>query len=277
MKVWEIDLSADPETVREVWAEMEPGESHRLESEYERADGSTFPVELHTRRLDDGEDAGTFVVISRDITERRERERDLERFASVLSHDLRNPLNVAQGRLDLARAECDSEHLEQVGDAHERMNDLIDSLLDLARGGETTVDTVSLAATVEEAWANVDTGGATLESTVTAAIRADRSRLAQLFENLFRNSVTYGAADEISDVTVAVGPLPDGFYVADDGAGIPEAEREAVFEAGYSGDGGTGFGLSIVERVAEAHGWSVRLAPAEDGGARFEFTGVEEG
>jgi PAS domain S-box-containing protein len=277
MKVWEIDLSADPETVREVWAEMEPGESHRLESEYERADGSTFPVELHTRRLDDGEDAGTFVVISRDVTERRERERDLERFASVLSHDLRNPLNVAQGRLDLARAECDSEHLEQVGDAHERMNDLIDSLLDLARGGETTVDTVSLAATVEEAWANVDTGGATLESTVTAAIRADRSRLAQLFENLFRNSVTYGAADEISDVTVAVGPLPDGFYVADDGAGIPEAEREAVFEAGYSGDGGTGFGLSIVERVAEAHGWSVRLAPAEDGGARFEFTGVEEG
>ena len=277
MKVWEIDRSVDPETVTEVWAGMAPGESHRFENEYERADGSTFPVEVHIRRLDnDSENERTYVVISRDITERRERERDLERFASVLSHDLRNPLNVAQGRLELARTERDSEHLEAVGDAHERMNDLIDSLLDLARGGETTIDEVSLAATVEEAWGNVDTEDATLDTTVTATVRADHSRLSQLFENLFRNSVTYGTGDGGSGVTVTVGSLPDGFYVADDGPGIPAEEREAVFGTGYSGNSGTGFGLSIVERVAEAHGWSVSLTESEDGGARFEFTGVEE-
>jgi signal transduction histidine kinase len=95
------------------------------------------------------------------------------------------------------------------------------------------------------------------------------------------------------DVTVTVGPLPaaastdgggpedrrpaaaTGFYVADDGPGIPERERDAVFEQGYSGDTGTGLGLAIVDRIAGAHGWEASITDSEAGGARFEFTGVE--
>ncbi|MFD1594513.1 ATP-binding protein, partial [Haloplanus litoreus] len=77
-------------------------------------------------------------------------------------------------------------------------------------------------------------------------------------------------------VTVTVGELPNGFYVEDDGSGIPEANRETIFEAGFStAEDGTGFGLSIVEQVAEAHGWTVRATDGSDGGARFEMTGVE--
>jgi len=77
-------------------------------------------------------------------------------------------------------------------------------------------------------------------------------------------------------VTVTVGSLEDGFYVADDGPGIPEADREKVFESGYSTDGdGTGLGLAIVRRIAQAHGWDVTLTTSESGGARFEFHGVE--
>ena len=79
-----------------------------------------------------------------------------------------------------------------------------------------------------------------------------------------------------ADVTVTVGALDDGFYVADDGHGIPESMRETVFEAGYStAEDGTGFGLRIVERVADAHGWTVDAAESEGGGARFEVRGVE--
>ena len=77
-------------------------------------------------------------------------------------------------------------------------------------------------------------------------------------------------------MTVTVGDLPDGFYIEDDGPGIPQADREEVFAAGYStASAGTGFGLSIVNRVAQAHGWDVRVTDGSDGGARFEITGVD--
>ena len=79
-------------------------------------------------------------------------------------------------------------------------------------------------------------------------------------------------------MTVRIGDLPDdaGFYVADDGPGIPEADRETVFDAGHStNEDGTGFGLSIVQGIVEAHGWDIRVTEGDDGGARFEITGVE--
>ncbi|MEF8786947.1 MAG: HAMP domain-containing sensor histidine kinase, partial [Haloarculaceae archaeon] len=78
------------------------------------------------------------------------------------------------------------------------------------------------------------------------------------------------------DVTVTVGELDDGFYIADDGVGIPADQREAVFGRGYStGEDGTGFGLYIVERVVETHGWEITITESVDGGARFEITDVE--
>ncbi|KPN31317.1 bacterioopsin transcriptional activator [Halolamina pelagica] len=274
MKVWEIDCSIDSASAAEVWDQMEPGDSRRLESEYERADGSTFPVEVNIRRIDTADEA-LFAVISRDVSERKERERRLERFASIVSHDLRNPLNVAQGRVDLAAEECDSEHLDHVADAHERMNALIDSLLSLAQEGDlaTDLERIDLADAVERAWSSVPTDDAHLQLAVTGSVSADRSRLAQLFENLFRNSVEHGG----SDVTITVGDLDDGFYVADDGPGIPGNHRDSVFETGYTTSDGTGFGLAIVEQVAEAHDWAVELTESDDGGVRFEFSGVDEG
>ena len=91
-----------------------------------------------------------------------------------------------------------------------------------------------------------------------------------MFENLLRNAVEHGGGD----VTVVFGDLDGGFYVKDDGPGVPSGERADVFETGYStAEEGTGFGLSIVEQVVEAHGWSVRVTEGSDGGARIEVTG----
>lgn len=221
-----------------------------------------------------------------------QRERDrLDEFASVVSHDLRNPLSVATGRLDLARREHpDDEHLRAVENALERTSAIVDETLALAREGKTVDDTgdVDLAAAADDCWARVDTAGATLEIPETTTIRADPDRLSHVFENLFRNSVQHGstgngtesgdAAEHGDDVTVRVGTLADesGFYVEDDGPGIPADERDRVLDPGYtSADDGTGFGLSIVDRIAAAHGWTVRVAESADGGARFEFVGVE--
>jgi len=203
-----------------------------------------------------------------------ERQNDrLEEFASIVSHDLRNPLNVAQGRLELARMDCDSEHLDTVAGAHDRIEALVDDLLTLARGSDSVDDPedVDLAALVRDCWTTVDTADATYVLDTDRTVRGDRSRLRQLLENLIRNAVEHGGPG----VTVTVGDLDDGFYVEDDGPGVPAEKREQVFEEGFSTTaGGTGYGLAIVEQVVEAHGWAVRLTDSDNGGARFEVTGV---
>ena len=98
-----------------------------------------------------------------------------------------------------------------------------------------------------------------------------------LGDAVFSVSVGSLSADARTDDSEAAGESggPVGFYVEDDGPGIPPGDRDAVFEWGYSSTlEGTGFGLAIVREVAEAHGWSVSATESDAGGARFEVTGV---
>lgn len=226
-------------------------------------------------------------IVFTDVTDReryreeleRQNER-LERFASLVSHDLRNPLNVATGRFELLREEvemaADNDHAAAVERALTRMNDLIDQILTLARDGQPVEhwDAVLLSSVVEECWSMVEMEAAELHFDDDLTFKADQTRLQRLFENLFRNALDHGD----SDVTVTAGALPDrsGFYVSDDGPGIPESERDVVFEPGYTTrKGGTGFGLAIVAEMVTAHGWEIKVTESEAGGARFEILGVE--
>ncbi|MDS0280908.1 hybrid sensor histidine kinase/response regulator [Haloarcula onubensis] len=196
----------------------------------------------------------------------------LSTFASVVGHDLRNPLSVAMGNLELARA-GDLDRLDDVESALERMAEMIDEVLALAQEGEHSIATepVDLAATVEAAWGTVDTGDATLDGPDGGVVTADAGQLQRLFENLFRNSVEHGGPE----VTVTVERTEDGVAVADDGPGFDQPDPASAFELGVTGsESGTGLGLAVVENVAEAHGWSVRAGESEVGGARFELSGV---
>jgi len=280
---WVSDETAERALAERARMREEGRDVGTIEYEFEGVDGTSFPAEMRFGRVDpDREEEVGRVGVIRDVSERKRRERELERqnerlneFASIVSHDLRSPLNVAQGRLELARDERDSPHLEDVARAHDRMEELIEDLLALARDG-TSADgwePVELAGLVRECWDGVDTADASLRVETDRMVRADRSRLRQLFENLLRNAVDHADAG----VSVTVGDLDDGFSVEDDGPGVPEGDRERVFETGYTTDpDGTGYGLSIVESVAEAHGWSVRVTDGADGGARFEFAGVDD-
>jgi PAS domain S-box-containing protein len=204
---------------------------------------------------------------------RRKYER-LDEFATIVSHDLRSPLNVAQARLKMAAEECDSKYLEGIAETHDHMERLIEDLLSLASVGEGIgeLESVELSRIAQSCWHHVQTPSAELESEADISVRADETRLRQLFENLLRNAVEHAGRD----VTVSLGHHPDGFYVDDDGHGVPEPQREKVLEPGHSlGSGGTGFGLSIVRDVARAHDWDLTLTESSAGGARFEFTGVE--
>ena len=230
-----------------------------------------------------GRDYG-YVLTLHDVTAIREREEELERqnerldaFAGTISHDLRNPLNVAQLRLDLVKEEADSEHIDAVEEAHGRMNDLIDDVLGLTRAGQDVDDTEELVVrdVARDAWRHTETNGCEIEVTLseTATLQADRQRLLQIFENLYRNAVEHNTPP----LTVEVGPLHSGtgvtgLYVEDDGAGIPAEERDEVFSYGYSSDdSGTGLGLAIVETSVRAHDWTITVTESDNGGARFEI------
>ncbi|WP_135302703.1 sensor histidine kinase [Haloarcula amylovorans] len=231
----------------------------------------------------DGEVVG-LIGVTRDISERKERQEQvrrqnerLNRFADMLSHDIRNPLQIAQSRLELARDTGEDTHLDAAESALERIDELIEDVLSLARQGQEVVapSPVDGDDVVDVTWAAVDAPDATVERvTPLGTIMGDESRLRQLMANLFRNAIEHGGPA----VTVRIGRLDqhEGFFVEDDGPGFPDIDDEELFEAGYTtAHHGTGFGLSIVKEIAEAHDWTVAATTGSDGGARVEFRGVE--
>ncbi|MFW6018924.1 MAG: PAS domain S-box protein, partial [Halapricum sp.] len=256
----------------------------RIEADLATKGGRTIPYEFRKRRIVD-EDGTVLGVagIGRDITERKRRERQLrqqldqfEHFGSVLSHDLRTPLETARGRVELFEETGDGEHLESAEAALERLDELIDDLSGVLREAEiaTDVQPISLGKAVRSAWTGLESGAATLETRSDVTIQADETALKRLLENLLKNSLDHGG----DEVAVTVGSLLNGFYVEDDGPGIPEDERERVFEAGYTtSDDGSGFGLASVRQIAIAHGWEITATEGDDGGARFEVTDVRVG
>jgi len=261
----------------------EAGRRETFESRIQRPDGDVRFCEFSATSIDYEGDVAVLASI-RDITERKARERDLERqnerleeFASVVSHDLRNPINVARGSLDLAASTGDDEHLDRASDALDRMEALVEDVLELARQGQLVDETeaVSVAEVAADAWDCVDAPESTLEVETDLVVDADPSRLQELFENLFRNAVEHAAVD--GGVAVTVTACEDGFAVTDDGPGLPDDSHDEVFERGFTSvEDGTGFGLAIVESIATAHGWTIDAVPADgdaDRGARFEITG----
>lgn len=287
MQIWDVDQRAEPEEAKARLADMDIGDRLQIEGRYRRKDGSTFPVDVHVRRLDVAE-GRRYLVISRDISEQIERERTLkeqnerlEQFAGVVSHDLRNPLSTAIGYLDLAREENEWEHLDRVSRNLDRMERIIGDVLWLAREGEGigSTESVDLQEAVDASWAVVagrgsDDGPIVPEDETLGRITADYDRLRQLLENVLANALEHGGAD----VTVRVESLPDGFAVIDDGPGIPAERQDRIFDIDYSTSGkGTGFGLHIVKQIADAHGWDIRVTDSDAGGTRLEFTGVDAG
>jgi len=258
------------------------GEYVEFEVPHITPDGREWHVSAMIRPVrDDAGNVVSLIASGKDITQRKLREQEVEsqnerlnQFATIVSHDLRNPLNVAQGQLELAREECDSTHLNEAASAVSRCETLIDELLTLARTGEDTdeMKPINLVDVVEMCWRTIQADEATLVTDTNQTLYANQSRLRQLIENLIQNAIEHGGPD----VTVRIGNLDEGFYVEDDGPGISEGERAEVFEPGYStAKDGTGVGLNIVREIVKAHGWEIRATDGSEGGARFEITGVE--
>ncbi|MFC7173171.1 PAS domain S-box protein [Haloplanus litoreus] len=287
---------------RDLWETILDGDVWQGEVINERQDGERYVVDQTIAPItDDESDLTGFVAINRDVTELKTYERELEaqndrlkQYGQTVAHDLRNPLALLDAELKQFRATVDGEGVDadevrdlcaSIGSTVERMEALIEDLLAMAEHGQRVLDAepVSLEAVAGSAWSQLDTDAAEL-SVQDTDIDADPDRLRELLSNLFRNSLEHGSTrsrtapgedvEHVADVHVRVQPLDfsAGFAVEDDGPGIPPDERDDVFERGFTtAADGTGFGLAIVERIAEAHGWTASVTESRDGGARFEF------
>ncbi|WP_255169242.1 MEDS domain-containing protein [Natrononativus amylolyticus] len=200
----------------------------------------------------------------------------LESLASMIAHELRNPVTIGQIYSQQLPAETAPQAVDYVVEAFDRIENMIDVLLVLTHGqtsaGERNL--VSLADAAWDAWREVDAPDATLQFEIDGEIRGDKTYLRHLFRNLFENAVQHGG----TDVTVQVGNTPNGFHVADDGCGIPSEDRDTVFETGFttaSDEGGTGLGLAFVRELADVYGWTCTVSESATGGARFEFRDVD--
>jgi len=254
-------------------------ERSQTEVTLETAEGDRRVFDLSVTPIGDGQRR---LVVLRDITLRTRRERELERqnerleeFAGVVSHDLRNPLTVAQGNLDLVEETGDLDRTEKIRGSLTRIEEIIEDLLTMSRAGDAIESTepVRVAAVARDAWDQVPAeDGVAVEIDTELTADADRSRLTQLFENLFRNATDHNEAPLSVTVETIEEGSPVGFVVSDDGTGIPPSEREKILEHGYTtNEEGTGLGLSIVRDIVEAHGWAVAVTDSETGGARFEI------
>jgi len=246
-----------------------------------RKDGSRFWAEFSLTSLyDESGDLWGFAKVMQDTTAEHHHVQQLEREnealadrAKEVSHDIKNPLSVALGRLELAREEVESSDLDVAAEALDRSLMLVNELL--SQGWEEVdagdVEVINLAETAKWCWRTIETANETLVVETEQTIRAVPTLLNRLLSNLLANAVEHGG----DGVTVTVGDLEDGFYVADSGSGIPEDERELVFSKEFTNGDGVGLGLHIVQETVEAHGWSVRVTESEAGGARLEITGIE--
>jgi PAS domain S-box-containing protein len=305
-RIWEIDSQLTEQTFAEYWDSFSDSETRRIETEhcFEQTNKSVTATITQTQISETAYHVGTVRDLSQQRVDTRRLQRQnerlkqqneklkqqneqLESFASIVSHDLRNPLTVAKGYLTAVRDKRSDEDLARIADALDRMEALIDDLLQLAREGTLVddIESVSVAEITRAAWTNVQTANAEL-SVEEGRIYADPDRVQQLFENLFRNSVEHGGQDvsvrvetldSIGTSTRVDSEFAAGFAVADDGPGIPTDKREAVFADGYStAEDGTGLGLSAVKEIATAHGWKIRCTESVAGGAQFEFTGTKK-
>ncbi|MFC6721598.1 histidine kinase N-terminal 7TM domain-containing protein [Halobacteriaceae archaeon SHR40] len=291
-RVHEADFSAVQDAIDTA---VETGEDFRTDFRVEPADGKQRWVRARgVVETDDSNTTIRVIGIQTDITDFVEQRQALERkneqldrFAGMISHDLRNPLTVAKLRLELAQKEFGSEDLNAVQDAHDRMETMIGDLLTLAKTGETidATERFSFADIARDAWKNADVGDCEFETSIpeTVDIVADRDRLLHVFENLYRNAADHNE----TTVTVRVGLLNEhepatdwsqqpGFFIEDSGHGIPLKQQANIFEEGYTTSStGSGYGLSIVHDIVEAHGGDIRVSNGPGGGARFEVTGFK--
>jgi signal transduction histidine kinase len=287
------ELAVDPEAAAAVFEQVvaDPTHSGRLELHVEET-GHWFVGRTDPVHDPDGRVIGR-IVSFRNSTHEHEIQRMRDEFVATVTHELRTPLSSVVAAVDLLEDETEEP---TPGQRHwtsmirrnvDRLLRLVDDLLTVARAEsgqftlqpeETDLEVIARDAAASAA-AGAETKGVRLElQTEPAPLRGDVTRIAQACDNLVANAVKFTPAGGVVRVRVTTRPGTDDavLEVADSGIGIPEADREQLFERFYRAPAathgaipGTGLGLTITKAIVEAHGGRIRVADGIDGGTAF--------
>lgn len=246
---------------------------HRKTITVEKPDGQNAILDVSLKPVKNEEGEVTSILAEgREITEMKSNERQLrdqkqrmEKFSSIVSHDLRNPLNVASGYIELAKETGDSEDFEKAKEAVRRMDEIIEELLALSGKPEDfKKEELKLSEIFRTAYSFVDVEP---EYSIEGDLEfsASSSGVTRMFENMIRNTVEHN-----EDASIVVGTIEKGFYYEDDGQ--LDENPEKITEYGYTGgSAGSGVGLSVVQRVSEIHDWDLNVVRNSENGLRLEF------
>lgn len=276
----------------------------------QRKDGTIFPIELGVSEIRIG-DKKMFVGITRDITERKKSENsinrytdmleksneDLDEFAYIASHDLKEPLrgisNYSMFLLEDYGDKLDKagkDKLNTLPKLCTRMEKLIDDLLYFSRLGRAGVafqetDLDSIASDIKREIKEIS-GNEGLNIRITTSLprtNCDAVRIKEVFRNLVTNAIKYNDNDEKQ---IEIGAIekerPVVFYVKDNGIGIKEEHKKDIFQIFHrlhgknKYGGGTGSGLTFVKKIVEGHGGKIWLESHFGVGTTFYFTLEEE-
>lgn len=258
--------------------ELLDGETERIDVEELLDLAATY---VRTRKVPwydaDGEVQG-LIGLTQDITAWKNQEHELRRehermvkVALVTSHEFRNELQIASGRLELLD---DSRHTSVIEQSLSRIASLVDTVVALSSRERQQDDCqpVWLSRLCREVWDTLESTAATLEIESDGRFVANQKSAGLLLQFLMQNALEHGG----SGVTVTVGTTAEGFFVANDGAGIAASPPESVFDPGFSTtEEKTGFGLYIAQMISDDQDWSLSLTDTRDGSVQFDVENVE--
>lgn len=266
----------DRDDILRQWHEWQPKQPVTLETVHRRKDGSVFPAEVRTGVVQIG-DGRYILAFVRDITDRKTAEEALRRahrqiqlLTGITRHDINNSIMIAGGYLDLMHDAGPGEPAEYLGKAR-RTLEKIQRRIEFTRQYEGL-------GSQEPRWLPVDAIVHSLE--IPDPIRLETENIdyavfcdpmaGRVLENLLDNTIRHGGA--VTRIRVTGTETDDGLLITweDDGVGIPDSDKERIFEWGYGKN--TGLGLFLGREILALTGISIRETGTEGKGARFEIS-----